>query len=65
MASRLRNFTILICLRCEASLRVRRGDLPERCEICRRHAGWRVALEGELTQADQRLLRRLRITIDW
>lgn len=57
-----RNFLILICLGCEASIRVRRGDLPEKCYICMEQHGWRVALDHEYTVADQRLLKSLRIS---
>lgn len=42
-------------------MRVRRGDLPDTCYICMEHHGWRVAVDGELTKADRKLLRGLRI----
>jgi hypothetical protein len=57
-------FHILICLGCEASLRVRVGDLPEKCWLCCEACGWRIAIEGEWTKADRKLLHALRIAAE-
>lgn len=57
-------FLILICEHCEQSVKARRGDLPSRCPVCRLQAKWRVALENELTKADRRFLKSLRIAVE-
>jgi hypothetical protein len=58
------NFLLLICLHCDASIRVRRGDLPERCPICQGAGNWRVAAPLEITKTDRRFLKSLRIQAD-
>lgn len=57
------NFLILICQHdgCDASFRVRKGDLPDKCPDCREVAKWRVALAGEYTHSDIQFLRSIRI----
>lgn len=65
-----RHFIVLICRDCDASIRVKRGDLPEKCWSCLAvktgpySLGWRVATDGEWTKADLRLLASLRIKAD-
>ncbi len=60
----LRNFLVLICERCNASMRVPRTSLPH-CPICdpkhERPPAWRHALDGEYTVSDLRLLKSLQI----
>ena len=56
------NYLTLACELCGESLRVRRGDLPSTCPVCRQEAHWRVTIPGEYTASDMRLLRALRIS---
>lgn len=54
---------ILVCLHCEWSLCVRRGDLPT-CQVCKLEPNWRVAIVGEVTKRDRWWLASCRISAD-
>jgi hypothetical protein len=57
-------FFVLICVHCDTSVHVKRGDLPERCPVCLAHAHWRVAISGEYTKSDRRFLKAMRISAE-
>lgn len=60
----LRNYIILVCLGCDASIRVKRGELPDKCYMCMESRGWRIAQYDEYTLADRRLMKSLGIRVD-
>lgn len=41
---------------CEHSFRARRGDLPGTCPKCHNDVQWRIAMAGEFTRSDLKLL---------